>query len=131
MPVFFTCASPSILFDLSAMHDWQLPSAVEPEFETPQLSFDEDMLAQCSPVPKPDYPRWKYRKVPKISSIRDSLPFAIPHDGNSRLSKCSHSEQCSAPDPWKKAKGQGTSIHESSSSSAIPSGQSLIGHVVQ
>ena len=47
------------------------PSIVEPELEAPQLLLDDDMLVQCLPVWKSEYPMWSYRKAPKTSSIGD------------------------------------------------------------
>ena len=36
--------SRSVLIDLQAMSDWRFPSIIEPEFETPELSMEEEML---------------------------------------------------------------------------------------
>ena len=50
---------------------WRMDSSVELKFLEPVKSLDDGMQVQCLPVHKSREPRWMYRKVPKVTSLRD------------------------------------------------------------
>ena len=62
--------SRSVVLDLHDENECYMQSVAEPKLLDLTNPIQDDMQAQCLPVAKSNYPRWMYRKVPKVSSFR-------------------------------------------------------------
>ena len=63
--------SRSVILGLQSASEWRVDSTVELKFLELVKPLDDDMQVQCLPVHKSREPRWTYRKVPKVTSLRD------------------------------------------------------------
>ena len=62
--------SRGVLLDLQANCDWKMDSTVLLPNIDPVTALDDNMQVQCLPVYQADQPKWRYRRVPKVSSFR-------------------------------------------------------------